>query len=120
MAPGSLAGLQKDIQFTADIYPLGIARYMLHVRSTDEFFSDAAAGTLPAFSIVDPDFSAYSEENPQDIHKGESFAAAVGLVSTHRAPWSRAFVTFAAACAAAMTMTAERAERTWSRRLSPL
>ena len=56
VAPGSLDGLQKDIQFTGDIYPLGIARYMLHVRSTDEFFSDAAAGTLPAFSLVDPDF----------------------------------------------------------------
>ncbi len=30
-----------------------------------------------AFSIVDPDFGAYSEENPQDIRKGESFAAEV-------------------------------------------
>ena len=39
--------------------------------------SDAAAGTLPAFSLVDPDFGAYSEENPQDISHGESFAAAV-------------------------------------------
>ena len=36
-----------------------------------------ASGTLPAFSIVDPDFGAYSEENPQDIRKGESFAAEV-------------------------------------------
>jgi phospholipase C len=87
VAPGSLTGLQKDIQFTGDIYPLGIARYMLHVRSTDEFFSDAAAGTLPAFSIVDPDFSAYSEENPQDIQKGESFAAAVIDAVLHGQGW---------------------------------
>ena len=36
VAPGSLTGLQKDIQFTGDIYPLRIARYMLHVRGTDE------------------------------------------------------------------------------------
>ncbi len=28
-------------------------------------------------SIVDPDFETYSEENPQDITKGESFAAEV-------------------------------------------
>ncbi len=87
VAPGSLDGLQKDIQFTADIYPLGIARYMLHVRSTDEFFSDAAAGTLPAFSIVDPDFAAYSEENPQDIQRGESFAAKVIDAVLHGKGW---------------------------------
>jgi phospholipase C len=70
-------GVQKDLQFTANVYPLGIARYMLHVRSTDQFFADADNGTLPAFSIVDPDFDVYSEENPQDIRKGESFAAEV-------------------------------------------
>ena len=28
-------GVQKDLQFTADVFPLGIARYMLHVRGTD-------------------------------------------------------------------------------------
>ncbi|MGE5291921.1 MAG: alkaline phosphatase family protein [Micromonosporaceae bacterium] len=70
-------GVQKDLQFTANVYPLGIARYMLHVRGTDQFFADAVNGTLPAFSIVDPDFDVYSEENPQDIRKGESFASEV-------------------------------------------
>ena len=74
---GATAGIQKDLQFTANVFPLGLARYMLHVRSTDQFFTDADNGTLPAFSIVDPDFDNYSEENPQDIRKGESFAAEV-------------------------------------------
>ena len=74
---GMTLDLQKDIQFTADVFPLGIGRYMEHVRSTEDFFADADNGTLPAFSIVDPDFEAYSEENPQDIRKGESFAAEV-------------------------------------------
>ena len=69
--------MQKDIQFTADVFPLGIGRYMQHIRGLDQFFADAQAGTLPAFSIVDPDFTAYSEENPQDIRRGESFAAEV-------------------------------------------
>ncbi len=32
--PTSLAQLGKDMQFTADIYPLGIGRYMRHVRGT--------------------------------------------------------------------------------------
>ena len=82
-------GIQKDLQFTANVFPLGIARYMLHVRVTDQFFSDADNGTLPAFSIVDPDFDVYSEENPQDIRKGESFAAEVINRVMHGKGWPR-------------------------------
>ena len=82
-------GVQKDLQFTANVYPLGIARYMLHIRSNDQFFSDADNGTLPAFSIVDPDFDAYSEENPQDIRRGESFAAEVINRVMHGKGWPR-------------------------------
>jgi phospholipase C len=63
--------------FTADVYPLGLARCVLHLRTTQRFFADADAGTLPSVSIVDPDFGEFSEENPQDIAKGESFAAEV-------------------------------------------
>jgi phospholipase C len=80
--------VHKDMQFTADIFPLGIARFMLHVRSTDQFFTDADNGTLPAFSIVDPDFDAFSEENPQDIRKGESFAAEVINRVMHGKGWA--------------------------------
>ena len=79
--------MQKDIQFTADVFPLGIGRYMQHVRGIDQFFTDAADGTLPAFSLVDPDFDAYSEENPQDIRKGESFAAEVINQVLHGTGW---------------------------------
>jgi phospholipase C len=75
--PAATSGVQKDLQFTADVFPVGIGQYMRHVHSTDQFFADADNGTLPAFSIVDPDFHDYSEENPQDIRKGESFAAEV-------------------------------------------
>src|SRR5207244_11295971 len=42
-----------------------------------QFFTDAAAGTLPAVSFVDPIFDEESEENPQDIQVGEAFAARV-------------------------------------------
>ncbi len=42
-----------------------------------EFYTDAAAGRLPAFSIVDPDFEHTSEENPQNILLGEAFSAGV-------------------------------------------
>jgi len=85
--PAVTQGVQKDIQFTADVFPVGIGRCMQRVRSINRFFADAAAGTLPAFSIVDPDFDACSEENPQDIRKGESFAAEVINAVLHGAGW---------------------------------
>jgi phospholipase C len=74
---GSSDGFKRDLQFTAAIYPLGMVSYLAHVRSTEQFFADADSGRLPAFCIVDPDFQTFSEENPQDIRKGESFAAEV-------------------------------------------
>jgi phospholipase C len=86
---GVTQGIQKDLQFTANVYPVGIGRYMQHVRSTDQFFADADNGTLPAFSIVDPDFDNFSEENPQDIRKGESFAAEVINRVMHGKGWPR-------------------------------
>ena len=75
--PAAVNAVRGNKSFTADLYPLGFARSVRHLRNTRRFFSDAAAGTLPAFSLVDPDFGVYSEENPQDISHGESFAAAV-------------------------------------------
>jgi len=74
--PGVANAVRGNKSFTADLYPLGLARCVRHLRTTRQFFADAAAGTLPSVSIVDPDFGAYSEENPQDIKFGESFAAA--------------------------------------------
>jgi phospholipase C len=80
-------GVKRDFQFTAGVYPLSIARSRLHVRGIEQFFADADEGKLPAFCIVDPDFSQYSEENPQDIRKGESFAAEVIHHILHGKGW---------------------------------
>jgi phospholipase C len=41
------------------------------------FYSDAAAGTLPGFCMVDTESVNASEEDPQDIVKGEAFSARV-------------------------------------------
>ena len=68
---------KRDLQFTSALYPLGMVSYLAHIRSTERFFADADTGNLPSFCIVDPDFRRFSEENPQDIRKGESFAAEV-------------------------------------------
>jgi phospholipase C len=85
--PGVVDAVRGNKSFTADLYPLGFARCMRHLRTTRQFFADAAAGTLPGVSIVDPDFGLYSEENPQDISQGESFAAAVVNAVTHGPGW---------------------------------
>jgi phospholipase C len=79
---------KRDLQFTAALYPLGMASYMAHVRSIEQFFADADSGNLPSFCIVDPDFKSFSEENPQDLRKGESFAAEVISRVMHGRGWA--------------------------------
>jgi phospholipase C len=73
--------------FTADLYPLGLARFRLHLHDFERFRADADNGTLPAFSIVDPDFKEFSEENPQDVRRGEAFAADVINRVMHGKGW---------------------------------
>ena len=69
--------MESKMQTTADLYPLGMLRSINHLRSIDQFWQDARSGKLPSVTIVDPDFDSCSEENPQDIHVGEGFAAKV-------------------------------------------
>ena len=85
--PGVTNAVRGNKSFTADLYPLGLARCVRHLGTTQRFFADAAAGKLPAVSIVDPDFGLYSEENPQDIAKGESFSGAVINAVMHGPDW---------------------------------
>src|SRR5205807_5558337 len=47
------------------------------IRKFDRFLSDVAAGRLPKFTVIDPDYTTTSEENPQDIQLGERFIAQV-------------------------------------------
>ena len=114
--PAVTQGVQKDIQFTADVFPLGIGRYMQHVRGLDQFFAEAARGKLPAFSLVDPDFEAYSEENPQDIRKGESFAAEVINAVMHGAGWPDTLLIWVMTSTAGTTTMCRRRPR--SRRMT--
>src|SRR5580700_688061 len=85
--PGVANAVRGNKSFTADLYPLGLARAVRHLRTTQQFFADAAAGSLPSVSIVDPDFGLYSEENPQDISLGETFSAAVVNAVMHGKAW---------------------------------
>jgi phospholipase C len=42
-----------------------------------QFYVDVAAGRLPQFTFIDPQYTTTSEENPQDIQVGEQFVARV-------------------------------------------
>ena len=54
-----------------------------------DFFTDAAAGTLPGYSLVEPDYGHQSEENPQNIAVGEEFAASVINAVINGPAWDR-------------------------------
>ncbi|MBV8303862.1 MAG: hypothetical protein JOZ04_06605, partial [Acidimicrobiia bacterium] len=58
-----------------------------------QFFVDAAAGTLPTFSLLSPEGLGYaSEENPQDIQVGEAYASSVITAALHGRAWDKTFL----------------------------
>jgi phospholipase C len=77
LVPAATTYGKGKLQTTATLYPLGLLKASNHLRTMAQFFSDARAGTLPGFSIVDPDFGIWSEENPQDVQLGEAFSARI-------------------------------------------
>ena len=54
-----------------------------------DFFTDAAAGTLPGYCLVEPDYGTQSEENPQNIAVGEAFSASVVNAVINGPAWDR-------------------------------
>jgi phospholipase C len=62
-----------------------------HVSNT-QFFTDAAAGTLPNFCIVDPQYGWQSEENPQNIAQGEEFVSRVVQALFASPLWERSLL----------------------------
>jgi phospholipase C len=62
---------------TMELYPPLLVKYPGALHDTDDFFTDAAAGTLPGFCIVEPNYMDNSEESKQNIAYGEQFAAQV-------------------------------------------
>lgn len=76
-------------QPSADLFYADAQVNAAHLVPIGQFFDDAAAGTLPGFSIVDPDFTSQSEENPQDIVVGEAFSARVVSAVLASPAWPR-------------------------------
>jgi len=93
----SWANYFTDLPQTA-IIPDTVKRYPQNLQPIAKFYADCATGSLPAFSLVDPDFGlvdaiggrapdgtpvetldaqGQDEENPQNIRYGEQFVAQV-------------------------------------------
>ena len=58
-------------------YQATLPGFSSHLAAGSSFLADAAAGTLPAVSLVDPDFGTTSEEDPQDVQYGDQFLSQV-------------------------------------------
>ena len=58
---------------TVELYPiLDAVESLSHTKPIANFFTDAAAGALPSVSLLDPNYSTQSQENPQNIVLGEA------------------------------------------------
>jgi phospholipase C len=59
---------------TMELYPANDAAYSkTNAPPISQFFTDAKAGRLPQFSLLDPDYTTQSQENPQNMAVGEGF-----------------------------------------------
>ena len=63
---------------TPELYAVNdVITEALHHKALSSFFTDAASGRLPAFSLLDPDYTTQSQEDPQNIVVGEALIAQV-------------------------------------------
>jgi phospholipase C len=63
---------------TMELYPRPDQIYEpSHARPPSDFFSAAAAGKLPSFTLIDPNYDTSSQENPQNIVLGDAFIESI-------------------------------------------
>jgi len=63
---------------TPELFPVNdLITEPAHQKPFAQFFTDAAAGALPSFTLLDPDYNTQSQENPQNIVVGEALLAQV-------------------------------------------
>jgi phospholipase C len=80
---------------TAQLDPVGDAVVgTLEMKPVADFYSDAAAGRLPAFCIVEPDYDTQSQENPQNMVVGEAFLAGVVTAIGAAPDWESTLLIF--------------------------
>ncbi|HWG73725.1 MAG TPA: alkaline phosphatase family protein [Acidimicrobiales bacterium] len=72
---------------TAGLFPYVVEQNPDKVVQVADFFADCAGGTLPFFSLVDPESFEGSEENPQDVQSGAYYAYRVIDAVTKSPAW---------------------------------
>ncbi len=87
----------QDVPTAALLQPTWLAN-AAHFATYDEFFNDAAAGTLPSVAWVEGTFDAsgasYDEDPPSDIQLGQSMVSAVVTALTESPQWPHAALFF--------------------------
>jgi phospholipase C len=61
-------------------------------QTIDHFFTDAANGTLPAFSIIDPDFGVNDGHPPYDFGLCEAFLSSIHRALAQSIHWPRSLL----------------------------
>ena len=79
---------------TTGLFPETVYANPGKVVPVADFFADAAAGSLPSVSLVDPESWQGSEEGPQDIHTGEYYASLVINAVLSGPSWSKTVLVF--------------------------
>jgi phospholipase C len=79
---------------TVELYPKLYFDNLANVVPIADFFTDAAAGTLPGYSLLEPNYETQSEEDPQNIAVGEEFAASVVNAIINSPAWDRTVLLF--------------------------
>ncbi len=59
------------------------------VKPLSEFFSDAKNGTLPNFSIIDPDFTSNDDHPSHDIRQGQALVASLYKALAESPQWKK-------------------------------
>ncbi|MGO8960021.1 MAG: alkaline phosphatase family protein [Streptosporangiaceae bacterium] len=62
---------------TAGLFPELLVKYAGNMHKIESFFTQAKAGKLPSFCLVEPNYESNSGEDPQNIANSEQFAAQV-------------------------------------------
>ena len=81
--------------YTPGLVPFYTGGYIGKVLKTnpaarfDQFLADAKAGTLPPFSMIDPDFLTNDDHPSHDIHLGQAFMATLVAALAQSPQWSR-------------------------------
>lgn len=76
---------------TLDLYEIADNATAAHHRKTlyDQFFSDAAAGSLPQFSFIDYNYTYQSQENPQNMVVGEAMIYDIVMALGSSPQWEK-------------------------------